>query len=102
MSDQAVVHEARGRRHPGARTYLIVAAVLLVITIGEVSVFYLPAMHPIMVPSLLVLAVAKFSLVAMFYMHLKSDSRVFSWLFVAPLAVAVTIIVALMLLFRVI
>lgn len=102
MTQPAVVHEARGRPHPGARTYLIVAAILLVVTIGEVSVFYLRAMHPIMVPSLLVLAAAKFSLVALFYMHLKSDSRIFSWLFLAPLAVAVVIIVALMLLFRVI
>ncbi len=102
MADHAAVHEAGARSHPGARQYLIVAAVLLAITALEVSIFYVPALHPVMVPALLTLSVAKFALVAMFYMHLRSDSRIYTWLFVAPLAVAIVIIIGLMLLFHVI
>jgi cytochrome c oxidase subunit IV len=103
MTDHATVHEAGAHgAHPGARQYLAVAAVLLIITVLEVAIFYVPALHPIMVPALLTLSVAKFVLVAMFYMHLKSDSRIYTWLFAAPLLIAIVIIIALMLLFHVI
>jgi len=37
--------------------------------------------------------------VAMFYMHLKQDSKIFSGLFVFPLIIATVIIGALLLLF---
>jgi len=92
---------AAGRPHPGARQYAAIAAVLLVITIAEVALFYLPALRPVMVPALLILSAAKFSLVAMFYMHLRMDHRLFAWLFVTPLAIAGVLILALMKLFRV-
>jgi heme/copper-type cytochrome/quinol oxidase subunit 4 len=51
------------------------------------------------VPVLMVLSAVKFALVAMFYMHLKQDSKLFSGLFVFPLMIAAFIIVVLMLLF---
>ena len=90
-----------GDAHPRTRQYATVAVVLLGLTAVEVAVFYLPVMHPVLVPALLTLASAKFALVAMFYMHLKRDSRVFSWLFATPLVIAALVIVALMKLFRV-
>ena len=40
----------------------------------------------------------KFALVAMFYMHLKQDSRLFSGVFVFPLIIATVIILALIVL----
>ena len=98
---RAKAHAAAERPHPGARQYVAVALLLLVITAAEVAIFYIPALHPIMVPALLALSAAKFSMVAMFYMHLRNDSRLFSWLFVTPLTIAVAVIVALMLLFHV-
>ena len=52
--------------HPGAATYIIVAAFLFVLTAMEVTVFYVHALRPVLVPLLLVLAAAKFVLVAMF------------------------------------
>jgi cytochrome c oxidase subunit 4 len=91
-----------GRPHPGARQYLGVAAVLLVVTAVEVAVYYVPAMRPVLVPALLTLAVVKFSLVALFFMHLRMDGRLFAWLFVTPLAIATLLILALMKLFGVI
>ncbi len=85
--------------HPGAKEYLAIAAVLTVLTAIEVAVFYIPSMKPILVPTLLVLSTVKFSLVAMFYMHLKFDHRLFSWLFVVPMAIAAMVILALLKLF---
>ena len=85
--------------HPTAETYLRVAAALVVLTVLEVGVFYVPAFHPVLVPTLLVLSALKFSLVVLFYMHLKMDSPFFSFLFGAPLLLATGLLVALLLLF---
>jgi heme/copper-type cytochrome/quinol oxidase subunit 4 len=83
----------------GARTYLVVAAFLLAITVMEVSVFYVPALARILVPILLILSSLKFALVAMFYMHLKFDHAWFSYVFIGPLIVAIGLAVALLWLF---
>lgn len=88
-------HEA----HPPIRTYLIIAAVLAVITAVEIAVFYITWLVRFLVPILVVLSAAKFSLVVMFFMHLRFDSRVFTGLFVGPLALAIAIVLALMALF---
>ncbi len=85
--------------HPTADVYLRVAAVLVILTVLEVGVFYVPAFHPVLVPVLLVLSAAKFTLVVMFYMHLKADSKFFTFLFGAPLLLVVGVLVALMFLF---
>ena len=85
--------------HPGAKEYLGIAMVLTVITAVEVAVFYIPAMKPMLVPTLLTLSALKFALVAMFYMHLKFDHRLFSWLFVIPMVIATFVILALLRLF---
>ena len=85
--------------HPGAKEYLGIAVLLTVITAVEVAVFYIPAMKPMLVPTLLTLSALKFALVAMFYMHLKFDARLFSWLFVVPMIVIAVIILMLLRLF---
>jgi len=90
---------AEGHGHPGAKQYLGIAIVLTLITAVEVAVFYVPAMRPMLVPTLLVLSALKFTLVAMFYMHLKFDHRLFSWLFVVPMLIAALVIIALLRLF---
>ncbi len=92
---------AAERPHPGTRQYLLEALLLLVVTVAEVTIFYVPALHPILVPALLTLSVAKFAMVAMFYMHLRFDGRLFSWVFLTPLGFAVAVIVGLMVLFHV-
>jgi cytochrome c oxidase subunit 4 len=87
--------------HPqaGPRTYLVIAAFLLLLTVMEVAVFYIPALARVLVPVLILLALAKFALVAMFYMHLRFDHIWFSYLFVGPLLIAVLLIVGLLWLF---
>jgi len=47
-------------------------------------------------PLLLTLSAGKFALVVMFFMHLRYDSRVLTFLFVAPLVLAVLLSVAVM------
>src|SRR5437763_14323435 len=86
-------------QHPTADVYLRVAAVLVILTVLEVGVFYVPAFHAVLVPVLLVLSATKFALVVMFYMHLKADSKFFTFLFGVPLLLAVGVMVALLFLF---
>ena len=87
--------------HPGYMVYLVVAAVLTVITALEVAIFYIPALAGVIVPLLLVLSAGKFVLVVMFYMHLKMDSQIFTGVFVAPMLLAMFLVVALIVLFNV-
>lgn len=95
--------EARSTGHTSLPiwTYLSVAGVLTVITLVEVGVFYVPAFQSFLAPVLIVLSATKFSLVVMFYMHLKSDHRIFALIFTVPLLIAAGVSVALLFLFGV-
>jgi heme/copper-type cytochrome/quinol oxidase subunit 4 len=77
----------------------VIGLFLLLLTVMEVMVFYIPALAAILVPVLLLLASAKFALVAMFYMHLRFDHRWFTYMFVGPLIIAVMVVVSLLWLF---
>ena len=106
MTDSALAHE---HAHPGVKAYVLVAVILFTLTALEVLAFEIvdrgsPAvlaavLAPVVVAVLLVLSAAKFALVAMFYMHLKQDSTLFSGLFVFPIFVAAILIAALLALF---
>jgi caa(3)-type oxidase subunit IV len=88
--------------HPaGPRTYLVIGIFLLLLTVMEVAVFYIRALAVVLVPVLLLLALAKFALVAMFYMHLRFDHPWFSYLFVGPLVIAVGLAIGLLWLFHI-
>ena len=106
MDAHAMAHgDAQGEhQHPTPGLYLKVAIVLFVLTALEVLAYEMGhratmplhgVVEPIVVPILLVLSAAKFALVAMFYMHLKQDSRIFTNLFVWPIVIAAAIILAL-------
>jgi cytochrome c oxidase subunit 4 len=88
-----------GKGHASRSTYWMIALILGIITVLEVAIFYVPALRAVIVPALLTLSAAKFTLVAMFFMHLKYDSPVLTMVFSGALLVAAVIIVALMLLF---
>jgi cytochrome c oxidase subunit 4 len=102
MSDHgthSASHDTASHGHPTAKKYVGIAIILTIITVIEVAVFYIPSMHPFLPPVLLTLSAVKFALVAMFYMHLKFDSRIYSWVFVVPMCFAAAIILALLALF---
>lgn len=94
--------------HPTASLYFKVGLVLFVLTALEVGLYEITygghagpsaeTIKPFFVPMLLLLSAAKFALVAMFYMHLKQDSKLFSGIFVFPLIIATVIILSLMVL----
>ena len=92
--------EAIHAEHPTQGTYFKVAITLVVLTALEVGVFYLEFLSYGIIPVLVLLSGAKFILVAMYYMHLKFDNRIFSSMFVAGLVLAAAVVIALMGLFR--
>lgn len=106
-SPDTVEHE-----HPKPVLYLKIAVVLFGLTALEVAAYEVArrgepaALAAIVAPMirtiLVVLSAAKFALVAMFYMHLKQDNKLFSGLFVFPLTIAAVIILALIALFSVV
>jgi cytochrome c oxidase subunit 4/cytochrome o ubiquinol oxidase operon protein cyoD len=91
------------------RFYWIVAAVLAVITVVEVIVSLNgvlvdqqnpePTMQMLLLIILLVLAAIKGAGVVMFFMHLRGDARVFQVLFIAPFALASSMIVVFLAIF---
>jgi cytochrome c oxidase subunit 4 len=87
--------------HPTWSTYWKVALILLIITIGEVWAYYIPAFvaSRAFVPTLLIMSAMKFIIVVMFYMHLKYDHRLFRVLFTGPLLIAALTLLALLFLF---
>lgn len=98
MTSTEGVSHAEGA-HPSDRTYLLIAAVLAVLTAMEVMVFYVEALRPLLFPILMVLMAAKFLLVVGFFMHLKFDNRVLWGVFGWGLLVAFLIILALLALY---
>lgn len=80
-----------GHAHPGAMEYIQIGAVLAVITAVEVGLYYVDLSHNLLVALLLVLSAVKFGLVALWFMHLKFDNRLFSQFFAGGFLLAVTI-----------
>lgn len=91
----------RERAHPTPAKYTAIAVILAVITMVEVAVVYTEYLQPVLMPILLVLSATKFALVAMFFMHLRFDHRLFSIFFVGGLLLASSVLITLMTLFRV-
>jgi hypothetical protein len=73
---------------------------LVALTAAEVGVFYIEGLGHGIIPILLVLSAAKFALVAMFYMHLRFDSQLFSAIFVGGILLAFSVGLALLGLFK--
>src|SRR5215207_4955554 len=96
--DAHVSHTAQTEHsHPSASVYFKVGLVLFVLTALEVGLYEITygehassmagTIMPLFIPMLLLLSAAKFALVAMFYMHLKQDSKLFSGVFVFPIII---------------
>lgn len=101
--------QVQHQRHPTFRQYAMVATMLFVLTIIEFMIIWnqakvwMPWIHtvdPVKVPLLIFLSGIKFATVIMFYMHLKFDSRLFTVVFIAGLALAFVVGFALLGLFR--
>lgn len=91
----------RERAHPTPATYVTIAVILAVITMVEVAAVYVSALGGVLIPILLVLSATKFAIVAMYFMHLKFDSKLFSGLFVGGILLTSGILLTLLALFGV-
>lgn len=87
-SGQHVDHSADGHVHPNDRKYAKIAVILAVITALEIAVYYIEMDDRLLIALLMPMMVAKFVIVAGYFMHLKFDSPLFTKLFIAGLAFA--------------
>lgn len=86
--DTPAVH---AERHPGALEYAQIGVILAIVTAIEVAIYYAGVSHRLLVICLIALSILKFSLVVLWFMHLKFDNRIFSSLFVLGLLLAMAI-----------
>jgi cytochrome c oxidase subunit IV len=84
----ALVHHAPEHTHPSPVKYVGIAVLLAVITALEVALYYIAMPEALLVVLLLILATAKFALVAGFFMHLKFDSPMLRRVFVTGIILA--------------
>jgi len=108
MSTNTAAH-GHDQAHTSGAKYVQIAVILFVLTALEVLLFEVSdkagpdgfaaflASH--FVGILLLLSAMKFWFVAMFYMHLKGDIKVLSWVFAFSLGLAIVVILALFTLF---
>ena len=87
-------HPIHSEDHPQSKTYVQIAVILSAITAVEVAVYYLTALRGVLPIILIVLSAVKFSLVVMYYMHLKFDHPLFTTMFVFGLMTALFTIIA--------
>jgi cytochrome c oxidase subunit 4 len=90
--DEATHEGPEAHGHPTERQYVAVAMVLAAITAAEVAVYYITSIpDPLLIGMLCAMALLKFALVVLWFMHLRFDSLIFRRLFVTGLALAVSI-----------
>ena len=106
MSTTTSEHEASGttehpeveheHEHPSDWAYVKIALILAAITAVEVFTYFESVYNwgSFLIPSLLIMMVVKFWLVATWFMHLKFDNPIFSKMFVGGLLLAVGVYVA--------
>ena len=91
----------REQGHPTPLTYVKVALTLSFITAVEVGIFYIDMVPALFVACFFILSAIKFVMVALFYMHLRYDARLFSTFFFGGLLLAMAVVVAVLALFGV-
>ena len=88
--------EAHAQAHK-APNYMLVWFILLILTIAEVGVaFGLPMSKEFLIIALLVLAVWKAMLVALYYMHLKWEPKKLWLIVAAPIPLIIILLTAVL------
>ena len=86
--------EAHGEPHGLTNAgYVRIAVILALITALEVSTYYVD-FGPFFLPSLIIMMFVKFVMVVSYFMHLRFDHGLFSFLFSSGLVLAVGVYVA--------
>jgi cytochrome c oxidase subunit 4 len=92
---------AHAGRHPSPKEYVRVGLILGVLTALEVAASYAGVSGSILIPTLFVLALVKFALVVLWFMHLKFDDRRFARFFVMGLSGAAVLYLIVLISLRV-
>ena len=92
-------HADEEHHHPSDRTYMGIALILGLITAAEVATYYVD-LGSLLGPVLIVMMIAKFAIVAGWFMHLRFDSNLFTRMFVTGLFLAIGVYMAALATFR--
>ena len=94
---------ADAHAHPTPQQYVLIAVVLVIITAVEVAASYLEGdiNDNLLILALGVMAAVKFFLVVAWYMHLRTDSKIFRRFFLLGLIAAPILYTVMMLMFHV-
>lgn len=93
---RGVLTSAHG--HATAQYYWFIAIVLAVITLLEVWITTIGLVPWAVITGLIVMGLTKFALVAAFYMHLRFDHRLYTWMFIFCMVLGVNVFVFMLLL----
>ncbi|HUQ40431.1 MAG TPA: cytochrome C oxidase subunit IV family protein [Acidimicrobiales bacterium] len=74
--------------HPTEKQYVVIGLILAALTSVEVGLYYVN-IGKANTPVLLILAIVKFAIVAMYFMHLKFDNAILRRLFVTGIVTAI-------------
>jgi cytochrome c oxidase subunit IV len=91
--DAALVSPEPGveEHYPSEWQYIRIALILFAITMAEVGIYYISGYQDILITVLLGMAIVKFALVALYFMHLRFDSKLFRRLFVTGIILAIIV-----------
>lgn len=93
--------ESHGPAHPSPKEYVRIGLILGVLTGLEVAASYAGVSGSILIPTLFILAVVKFAMVVLWFMHLKFDDRRFARFFVMGLSGAAVLYLVVLITFKV-
>lgn len=82
------------RSNPTAKTFVGIGLVLFVLTAAEFGIVYLEGFQPLVLAGLALFSVLKFILVVGYFMHLRWDSKLLTWVFAVGMVLAVIIAIA--------
>ena len=101
-SVQVAARQRPHSRHPSTKEYVRIAIVLGVLTATEVAIYYIDWIHDndLLIPLLFFFGSIKFTLVVLWFMHLRFDSRTYARFFLMGLAGAITLFLILLMVFR--
>jgi cytochrome c oxidase subunit 4 len=95
-----VHQDAAAHAHPSPKEYIRIGVILALLTAIEIAASY-TIDGTLLIVLLLALAVIKFSIVVMWFMHLKFDDRRYARFFVMGVALAATLFLVVLMVNRV-
>ena len=101
MTAATEAHEGEAHAHPSDGHYIKIALILGVLTALETATYFFEAFEntTLLLLFLMPVMILKFGMVAWFFMHLGTDSRLFSRLFLMGIVTAVVVYLIFLLAF---